>query len=138
MNNSYVEFKKRKQERIDNFDMIFAFDNKQLDEGLKKLGVNLDEVVSIGMNGFIRKSDIEAFNEMVDSFKGEYIKNMKDDDFVYEMFKYEMGNHEYIITFDDEEILNACEIDEHLFIADERLKEIYLKAKNHYLNEVDQ
>ena len=75
---------------------------------------------------------------MAESFKDEHNKNMKNDDYVYHMFKYEMGNHEYIITNDDEEILSACDVDEHLFIEDERLKEIYIKARNHYLNEVNQ
>ncbi|MGW7813855.1 DUF7659 family protein [Staphylococcus xylosus] len=138
MGNSYVQFNEGKQEIINNFDIIFSFDNKELNKILEKLGLNSEEVVSIGMNGFIRKSDVRAFNEMVDSIKTEHIKNMKNDDYVYEMFKYEMGNHEYIITFDDEEILSVCGIDEHLFIADERLKEIYIKARNHYLNEVNQ
>ena len=138
MNNLYVQSKERKQEKVNNFDMFFAFDNKQFDNGLKKLGVSSEEIVSIGMNGYIRKSDVSAFNAMVESFKDEHNKNMKNDDYVYHMFKYEMGNHEYIITYDDEEILSACDVDEHLFIADERLKEIYIKAKNDYIEEVNQ
>uniref|UniRef100_UPI003F84B68C DUF7659 family protein n=1 Tax=Staphylococcus shinii TaxID=2912228 RepID=UPI003F84B68C len=138
MENLYIQSKESKQERFNNFDMFFAFDNEQFSKGLEKLEVNSDEIVSIGMSGFIRKSDVSTFNEMMESFKDEHNKNMKNDDYVYHMFKYEMGNHEYIITYDDSEILDACDVDEHLFIADERLKEIYLKAKNHYLNEVDQ
>ncbi|OHO39318.1 hypothetical protein HMPREF2586_04420 [Staphylococcus sp. HMSC034G07] len=135
MKNLYVEFEERKQEKINNFDMFFAFDNKHFEKGLEKLGVNSNEIVSIGMNGFIRKSDVSVFKEMVNSFKEEHTKNMKNDDYVYHMFKYEMSNHEYIITYDDEEVLDACGVDEHLFIADERLKTIYIKAKNDYIKE---
>ena len=64
MNNLYVEFKERKQEKINNFDMFFAFDNKQLENGLEKLNVNKNEIVSIGMNGFIRKSDAVSYTHL--------------------------------------------------------------------------
>ncbi|MDK7236352.1 MULTISPECIES: DUF7659 family protein [Staphylococcus] len=135
MNNLYVEFKERKQEKINNFDMFFAFDNKQLENGLEKLNVNKNEIVSIGMNGFIRKSDVQKFKNMLNNFKEEHTKNMKNDDYVYHMFKYEMANHEYIITYDDEEILEVCNINENQFIEDERMKSIYVKAKNDYIKE---
>ncbi|RIL18493.1 hypothetical protein BUY99_13675 [Staphylococcus gallinarum] len=138
MKNLYVQFKESKKKRFNNFDMFFAFDDEQFNKGLEKLEVNSDEIVSIGMSGFIRKSDVSTFNEMMESFNDEHIKHMKNDDYVYHMFKYEMGNHEYIITYDDEEILDVCGVDQDLFIADERLKEIYIKARNHYLNEVNQ
>ncbi|MBO0385370.1 MULTISPECIES: DUF7659 family protein [Staphylococcus] len=135
MNNLYVEFKERKQEKINNFDMFFAFDNKQLENGLDKLNVNKNEIVSIGMNGFIRKSDVQKFKNMLNNFKEEHTKNMKNDDYVYHMFKYEMANHEYIITYDDEEILEVCNVNENQFIEDERMKSIYVKAKNDYIKE---
>ena len=135
MNNLYVEFKERKQEKINNFDMFFAFDNKQLENGLEKLNVNKNEIVSIGMNGFIRKSDVQKFKNMLNNFKEEHTKNMKNDNYVYHMFKYEMANHEYIITYDDEEILEVCNVNENQFIEDERMKSIYVKAKNDYIKE---
>ena len=135
MNNLYVEFKERKQEKINNFDMFFAFDNKQLENGLEKLNVNKNEIVSIGVNGFIRKSDVQKFKNMLNNFKEEHTKNMKNDDYVYHMFKYEMANHEYIITYDDEEILEVCNVNENQFIEDERMKSIYVKAKNDYIKE---
>lgn len=136
MENLYIQSKESKHERFNNFDMFFAFDNEQFNKGLEKLEINSDEIVSIGMSGFIRKSDVSTFNEMMESFKDEHIKNMKNDDYVYHMFKYEMGNHEYIITYDDEEILDVCDVDQDLFIADERLKTIYIKAKKDYINEM--
>jgi hypothetical protein len=135
MNNLYVEFKERKQEKINDFDMFFAFDNKQLENGLEKLNVNKNEIVSIGMNGFIRKTDVQKFKNMLNNFKEEHTQNMKNDDYVYHMFKYEMANHEYIITYDDEEILEVCNVNENQFIEDERMKSIYVKAKNDYIKE---
>lgn len=36
---------------------------------------------------------------------------MKDDNYVLEMFEYEMGNHEYDITHSDMKILEVCGID---------------------------
>ncbi|MBK3975982.1 hypothetical protein, partial [Staphylococcus aureus] len=121
MNNLYVEFKKRKRKKINDFDMFFAFDNKQLENGLEKLNVNKNEIVSIGMNGFIRKSDVQKFKNMLNNFKEEHTKNMKNDDYVYHMFKYQMAYHDYIISYDDEEILDVCNVIEHQFIEEERM-----------------
>jgi deoxycytidylate deaminase len=127
MNNLYVEFKERKQEKINNFDMFFAFDNKQLENGLEKLNVNKNEIVSIGMNGFIRKTDVQKFKNMLNNFKEEHTQNMKNDDYVYHMFKYEMANHEYIITYDDEEeILEVCNVNENQFIEDEKNEKVFM------------
>ena len=125
MNNLYVQ----DEEVIDKFDITFSYDLKELNKILEKLGINSKEIVSVGMNGFIRKSDVPAFNKMFDNFKDEYIKTIEHEKYAYELFNYEMMNHEYIITFKDEEILSDCDVDKHLFIADERLKEIYIKAK---------
>ena len=54
----YSAFKKSKQQKVDEFPMIFAFSQEQLEEGKARLGVTDNkELLSIGAGGFIRKSD---------------------------------------------------------------------------------
>lgn len=49
---------------------------------------------------------------------------MKDDNYVLEMFEYEMGNHEYDITHSDMKILEVCGIDVDEFEKKRSIEEI--------------
>lgn len=129
--NKYVEFKDRKQKEVNAFPMGFAFSNKQLEEELKRLETTINEVVSIGPGGFIRKSDVKAFNEMFERLVQEQQELMKDDEFVTQMFEYELGNHEFCITYDYDDTLRACglKFDD----LDERLLGLLKTARDNYL-----
>ncbi|MEG0235882.1 MAG: hypothetical protein RSB77_03655 [Bacilli bacterium] len=112
--NMYSELKKQHQNEVNKFPFIFAFSNKQLAEGMAKLGLKEDEtkkLISIGNGGFIRKTDKEAFNEMFNRHEEE-LKNAIDEDstgesFIYQMFDYELNNHEYCITYEIDDTLDA-------------------------------
>lgn len=102
--NTYVQLKNKKQEEFNAFPMAFAFSNEQMKEGLDKLGITADEAVGIGAGGFIRKSDLEAFKDMVKRWQdaeAEAIANDKTGEgFIKDMFVYELDNHEYSYTGD--------------------------------------
>lgn len=135
--NKYIEYKKYCEDRLNAFPIVFAFSNSQLQEGLNKLGVNKSEVISIGGGGFIRKSDKQNFHDLLDNFDEKLDENLEDDEFVLQMFKYEMGNHEYCITYDDEEVIEACGLDLDRFNSSERLRKLYSEARDYYLSEVN-
>ena len=135
--NKYIEYKKYCEDRLNAFPIVFAFSNSQLQEGLNKLGVNKSEVISIGGGGFIRKSDKQNFHDLLDNFDEKLDENLEDDEFVLQMFKYEMGNHEYCITYDDEEVIEACGLDLDRFNSNERLRNLYSEARTSYLDEVN-
>ncbi len=59
---------------------------------------------------------------------------MKDDNYVLEMFEYEMGNHEYDITHSDMKILEVCGIDVDEFEKNARLKRLYNQAQKAFLS----
>lgn len=114
MTNTYSILKQKHQEEVNNFPMGFAFSKKQLEEAMEKLGLtatDTDKVVSIGGGGFIRKTDSEALGEMWSRQK----KEMKDaidndttgDGFIFDMFAYELANHEYGYTGEIEPALDA-------------------------------
>lgn len=114
MKNAYLALKRKHQEEINNFPMMFAFSNKQFAEGMAKLGLtenDTDKIYSVGGGGYIRKTDSEALNEMFERHNKE-MKNAIDSDltgeeFIFDMFVYELANHEYGYTWDIEPTLDA-------------------------------
>lgn len=115
MKNEYQAMKQKHQEEVDKFPMFFAFSEKQFAEGMTEFGLEVsdtDKIVSIsGIGGFIRETDVEAFREMFLRHEEERKEAIDNDStgegFVYEMFSYELANHEYGYTHDLEPALNA-------------------------------
>lgn len=62
------EMQKRHQEEVNSFEgLFFAFNNKQLEEGMEKVGLEKDaykEIVSVGAGGYLRKDRRQAFVDM--------------------------------------------------------------------------
>lgn len=112
MNNLYVEFKRNREKEINNFPMGFAFSNKQLEEGMKKLNVtDKSELLSIGAGGFIRKTDKEKFTNLMNKYDTEFKRLIEADKtgegFIYDMFYYELANHEYLYTLELDDTFDA-------------------------------
>ena len=114
MSNSYLALKAKQWKELEAFPMQFAFNMKQFEEGMKALGLtkdDTDKIVSIPGGGFVRKTDAGAF---VDMFKRHNNKHQAEIDadtdgtgYIYDMFEYELGNHEYSYTHDPEPALKA-------------------------------
>lgn len=103
--NLYKELKNKQQQEVNNFPMFFAFSREQFEEGIKELGLTKDDrdkIHSIGAGGFIKRSDSEAMNEMFSKHEKEIkeaiINDQTGEGFIYDMFKYELNNHEYGYT----------------------------------------
>ena len=114
MTNAYSILKKKHQQEVNEFPMIFAFNNAQLEEGMKKLGLTMDDgdkMCCIRGLGFIRKTDEEALHEMFDRHDKEMKEAIKfdttGDGFVFDMFAFELANHEYGYTGEIDDTLNA-------------------------------
>jgi len=130
MENKYLILKRKQEKRINDFPQFFAFSNEQLQEGLKKLNTIKEEILSTFGGGFIRKSDKEKYKEMWEIINKETENKRKDEKFLYSAFLYEMANHEYGYSQDDEEVLNAIGIND----LNKKELEIYQKAKEEYFN----
>ena len=131
---NYKEFKERKQKEFNTLPLMFAFSNEQFEEGKKKLCVKDDkELVSIGGGGFIKKTDVPLLDKMIDRHNKEYEELMQNDEFVYSAFYYELANHEFCITLDPEDTLEALCLTVEEMENDPRLMKIFLKAKRDYL-----
>ena len=124
----YTELQAIIGEERDKFPMKFAFNEDQLQEGLKELGVTKAEVVSIGAGGFIRKTDKADFIAMFDSSQARLKEAFTDDAFMVDALIYELGNHEYCITMDDSDALGALGLDE----SDPQVSRCLKEAKRLY------
>ena len=134
--NKYRELKSRHEKMMNEFPMFYAFNNKQFEEGMAKLGLNPDETDKIyklgGTGGFYRKSDSNKLKEMFNTFERETKEAIAADEtgygFIYDMFNYELANHEYCITWDLEPTLDALGLTLAEINADERRLKGFKKA----------
>lgn len=133
--NAYEELRTRQQKEFDAFPIKWAFNSKQMDEAMKELGLQpgeYDKITSIGAGGFIRKTDSDAFDALLEKLNKELEDAVAADPtgegFIYDMFKYELDNHEYGYTGSAQETLDALAMTMEEIEADERLKNGFLLA----------
>lgn len=112
--NRYDELKEKQQKEFNNFPVAFAFSDEAFNEGMKKLGLDendIEKVASIGFRGFIKKSDKDEYINMHKRFKQEINDEINNpttgEQFAKDMFDSELSNHEYGYTKDLEDTLKA-------------------------------
>ncbi len=135
--NAYRELRDRQQEEVNAFPMMFAFSQKQFDEGMEKLGLkptDTDKIYRFGnTGGYYRKTDSKALRDMLERHAKEIEEAIAADKtgegFIYDMFNYELANHEYCVTLSVEDTLNALGLTLEEVNADARMKKALAKAK---------
>lgn len=142
---SYEAMQKRHQQEVNAFPMKWAFNNQQLEQGMRELGLNpsqTNEIVGIGGGGFIRRSDRQAF---IDMFKRQNAEQKAalaaqktGDEYAYQMFLHELGNHEYVITGDLSDTLDACGLSAEQINNDPKLRKALARAIKDYMEAADQ
>ncbi|MGM1023225.1 MAG: DUF7659 family protein [Bacillota bacterium] len=136
MANEYLTLKRKHQEEWNNFPMAFAFNDSQFEVAMSELGLTVtdtDKIYSIGGGGFIRKTDSAALSEMAVRHNKE-MKEAIDSDltgegFIFDMFDYELANHEYSYTWDVEPTLDALGLTVEEVNANEKLLHGLTKAR---------
>ena len=113
--NEYVNLIRRQEKEFNDFPMFFAYNEKQYKEGKQTLGViNDKEICSIEYGGYIRKKDLQTFNNMLEKHEIELKQSIENDKtgegFIYDMFLYELENHEYFITYEIDDTLDALNL----------------------------
>lgn len=115
--NSYRELRNKQSEEFAKFPIAFAFSDEQVKEGLKKLGLNendIDKVTGIGAGGFIKKTDVEKYVELSKKLHRELKEAIAEDKtgelFIKDMFDEELANHEYGYTMELDDTLEALGI----------------------------
>ncbi|MFA6105903.1 MAG: hypothetical protein WC725_04940 [Patescibacteria group bacterium] len=116
--NDYLALKKNQADRLDLFtkdNMFFAFSKQQLEEGMKSLGVtDTSQLSSIPGGGIILKDKVAEYKELGTAFSDEMQKAIDSDTtgegFIYNMFLYELDNHEYSYTGELDQTLDALDL----------------------------
>lgn len=137
MANQYKAMKDRHQAEVDAFPMFFAFNQDQFDEGMRKLGLKPGQTKKIyklgSTGGFYRKDDSQALKDMFLRHRKEQVDAIAADEtgdgYIYDMFDYELANHEYGYTRDIEPALDALGLTVDMVNADERLLHGLNKAR---------
>jgi hypothetical protein len=111
---SYPEMKERHRKEFGALPIAFGFNERQFREGMKKLGLDpadTGNVAGIGAGGFCRKETLPLIKETVERHTAEMESAIAADEtgegFIFEMLDYELGNHEFCITWDVEPALES-------------------------------
>lgn len=105
----YLDLQKRHRKELEDFPIAYAFNEKQLEEALEKLGATREECVTVFDHGDIVKcTDAKALIKLLENQREEMLQRIRDDqDFAEAAFLYEMDNHEYAINWDgDADVLD--------------------------------
>lgn len=138
--NKYNEMRERHQKSINEFEGLgFAFSEEQFNEMCKELGIEpkdakekLYRIGSIG--GFVLKDRNDALKELLNKNTAELEKAMKDEDFVFDAFNYELSNHEYIVTYDATDALEALGLTNEDIFNNKMYQDQLSKAMKHQID----
>ncbi len=115
--NKYEQLKNRQQKEFNEFPLGAAFTKEQFAEMMSKWNLTVndtDKILSVGCGCFIRKSDRESYKQLGERFTKEtadaIAEDTTGDGFVFDMFLYELANHEYCITHDLDDTLDALNL----------------------------
>ena len=136
----YLDLKKKHQKEFEEFPIAYAFNDKQLQEALEKLGATKEECITVfGHGDIVKRTDAKALIAMLEHHDEELKRKLKDDvDFAEAAFLYEMDNHEYAINWSaDEDVLAAFNIDFD-FIRKHGLQMAYDSARNKHLKHAEE
>ena len=103
----YVELGAKRQKRINDLPMHFAFGQANFQTKLKELGVTKDDIVAIGGGGFMLKSEHHLLDEAYKLNEKENEEFFATDEGLLSALSYELGNHEFVITRDPSDALRA-------------------------------
>ena len=134
--NKYIEMHRRHQAEVNALPLGAAFNNKQFEEMMLGWGLDpekdLDKICRISGGMFIQKKDKEHMEEVLHSHDTEMKEAIEADKdgtgFIYEMFLFELDNHEYGYTGDPEDACNALGYTVEEVVNDKRLSAAFMKA----------
>ena len=106
----YLEMQKRHQKELEDFPIAYAFNDKQLQEALEKLGATKEECVTVfGHGDIVKRENAKKLVKLLEDQREEMLQRIKDDPiFAEAAFLYEMDNHEYAINWSGDDDVLAC------------------------------
>lgn len=113
---TYTQQKQRHQDEFGQIKgLFFAFSDKQLHEGLQKIGLAPDKssyplIMSIGAGGYILKENAKDLAALAARHEAERATLRKDRKALLAGLIYELNNHEYCYTGDPTDALAALDL----------------------------
>tara|TARA_E500000318_G_C3405500_1_gene151466 strand:+ start:58 stop:471 length:414 start_codon:yes stop_codon:yes gene_type:complete len=108
--------------------VFYAFSDNQFKEGLQKLGLTeetaKDKLTSIGGGGFMLSDKVQSIVDYSEKTYNEMQEALKGEEFLLEALTYELCNHEYCITGDSRDALQALGLE-----AKDIPQEVFRKAR---------
>lgn len=112
---AYTDLRDRHQKEVGDFPMFFAYNNEQFAEGMAKFGLDPNDTDKIygfgGTGGYFLRTDSEQLHAMLDRHERErneaITADKKGTGYIFQMFMYELANHEYGYTWDESSTLDA-------------------------------
>ena len=138
--NKYIEFNNETQKLWNEFPIFYAFSNEQFEKNISKLGLtmeNIDQIVSTGFGGYIHKKDKQRYIDFWDSRHKAKMILLKDNQVLYDAILYELANHEYVITNDYTDAINAVGIPMDELLTNKQRARILKKATDEYLQNAE-
>lgn len=106
----YTEQRDRHQKKINDFlskYAFFAFDLEQFHEGLDRLQIRKDDAVQFCPGGYMIRDRLPEYIKLAEGLKKERDLAAKEPEFAFDMFRYELANHEYSYTGSAEDAIDA-------------------------------
>ena len=140
---TYQEMRLRQQQEFNALPLGFAFSQEQFDEMMRGWGLHpkrdVKNICSIGNVGYIQKKDVELLFRTNARHKEELAAAIAADTtgpgFIFEMFYYELKDHEYGYTGDAEDTLEALNYTMEQVQSDQRLCRGFERARKKIMEE---
>lgn len=135
----YLDLKKKHEEEVSEFPIAYAFNDKQLEEALEKLGATKEECVTVFWHGdIVKRENAKPFIAMLERHTKEIKQKLIDDvEFAEAAFLYEMDNHEYAINWSADEDVMDCFCINWDFIRKHGLQMAYDSARNKHFKQME-
>ena len=138
---TYTEWKDEKEKEINAIPLGFAFGKDQFLKMLERMGLTeencKDNLYSLGGGGYIKKTDSHLLKEFHKKYDGEWEELKKNEQFMYEAFRYELANHEYCITYNYEDTLDCLDLTEDEVVKNPMLVKALSRATKDYLKDME-
>lgn len=145
--NEYLELLRVQAKWFDHLmrgDYFQAKDDKQFREGMRSLGLDpdrdSDKVFSTGKGAYFKKEHEARIIKILDVFTDMINKAISLDEtgegYIYDMFRYELENNQYILTHDYTDTLRVCGLTMETVQNHPPLRHGLEKATQDYLNDM--
>lgn len=135
MRQTYSKFRERQQQEVNDFPIAYAFNDQQFQEALVKLGAkSTKECVSVfGHGDIVKRENAPKLIAMLENHTVELHEALKDKEFAYDAFLYEMNNHEYCLNWDGDDDVLGCFSLNFKKLREMGLEDAYRRARNEHM-----